>query len=270
MIEVLKQQIKDHTGSVTEKYNLLRELLQLLILKKIDEAGYFQKIAFVGGTALRIIYDLKRFSEDLDFSLITAIDFNFTSFIEKLVYELQHESLILEYKIKTTPAVCGAQLKFKNILFNTQLSNHTDAVMMIKIEIDCRPPEGFQTELSLITKRDMISINHFDLPSLFAGKLHAILHRKYTKGRDYYDFLWYQGRHVTPNLIMLNHALLQTGEMTQDMNNETLKRLLTARFEETDYAIVKKDIEVFLKDPNELRFFTKECFLNSLQKLNWQ
>jgi len=79
------------------------------------------------------------------------------------------------------------------VLYETHLSPHKDEVIMIKLEIDCRPPIGYKTQLSLLSKGDMIAINHFDLPSLFAGKLHAILQRKYTKGRDYYDFLWYQG-----------------------------------------------------------------------------
>lgn len=270
MITTLKQQIDNHSGSETEKYNHLRELLQLLILKKIDESGYFQKIAFVGGTALRIVYDLKRFSEDLDFSLTNSVNFNFQSFIEKLAQELQYESLVIEYKTKTTPAVCSAQLKFKNILFETNLSTHKDAIIMIKIEIDCNPPEGYITELSLITKGDLINIHHFDLPSLFAGKLHALLHRKYTKGRDYYDFLWYCGRNVKPNLSMLHHALAQTGEITQNIDYSVLKKLLATYFEKADYEVVKKDLEMFLTDPKELRLLTKDTFLNALQKLHWE
>ena len=267
MIEVLKQKIENYPGSVNDKYNALREFLQLLILKKIDEAGYFQHIAFVGGTALRILYDLKRFSEDLDFSLIKTPFFDFNKFVAKLLYELQHESLCVDHKQKTSAAVCSLQLKFKNILYETHLSPHKDEVIMINLEIDCRPPIGYKTQLSLLSKGDMIAINHFDLPSLFAGKLHAILQRKYTKGRDYYDFLWYQGRKIKPNLEMLNAALEQTLGKNPALDEDTLKAMLTKRFSETDYAVVKKDVEVFLQDPNELRFFTKELFIQSIEQL---
>lgn len=264
MIDVLKQKIEGYPGNVNDKYNALREFLQLQILKKIDEAGYFQHIAFVGGTALRILYDLKRFSEDLGFSLINAVSFDFDKFVTKLLYELRHESLCVDYKQKNSGAVCSLQLKFKNILFETHLSPHKDEVIMIKIEINCRPPHGYKTELSLLSKGEMIAINHFDLPSLFAGKLHAILQRKYTKGRDYYDFLWYQGQKIKPNLEMLNEALEQTIGKNPILDTDTLKVMLKQRFSETDYAVVKKDIEVFLHDQKELRFFTKEIFIQSL------
>lgn len=265
MIEALKQKIAAYDGTVNDKYNYLRELLQLTILKKIDTAGYFQKIAFVGGTALRILFDLNRFSEALDFSLIDPINFDFTKFVDKLMYELKLDSLVVEQKTKLNRAVCSIQLKFKNILFDTGLSPHKDAVIMIKLEIDCNPPAGYNTELSLIQKGDMIAVNHFDLPSLFAGKLHAILQRKYTKGRDYYDFLWYQGRGIKPNLTLLNNALTQTMGSNQNIDNRSLEELLRKRFNETDYTVVKRDLEAFLSDPQELRFFTKEMFLSTLK-----
>ncbi|MCX7115065.1 MAG: nucleotidyl transferase AbiEii/AbiGii toxin family protein [Gammaproteobacteria bacterium] len=263
MIDVLKQQVKEYKGNHNDKYNFLREQLQILILKKIDEAGYFKNIAFVGGTALRILYDLKRFSEDLDFSLINATTFDFTQFIEKLRYELHLESLVIEHKSKMRDAVCMAQLKFKDLLFETQLSPHKDEVIMIKLEVDCRPPAGYKTELTLVNKGDLVAINHFDLPSLFAGKLHAILQRKYTKGRDYYDFLWYMARKIKPNFLMLNQALEQTMGVNPNLDEHTLIHVLEKRFDETNYALVRKDVEVFLSDPKEIRFFTKEIFMLS-------
>lgn len=265
MIEVLKQKVEQYSGNSQNKYNYLRELLQLLILKIIDETNYFQKIAFVGGTALRILYDLERFSEDLDFSLINPENFNFKALISALSHELKKQSLDVATKSKTKEAVCYAQIKFNNLLHDFGLSAHKNEVIMVKIEVDCKPPPGYQTELSVISKEYMIAIHHFDLPSLFAGKLHAILQRKYTKGRDYYDYLWFQGQKIKPNLTLLNNALTQTAgkhfELVQKSLNESLKK----RFMDTDFSAVKKDIEPFLRDSSELRLFTREIFLQTLK-----
>lgn len=264
MIDLLKQKLAVYPGSRNDKYNYLRELFQLLILKKLDESGYFQQIAFVGGTALRILYDIHRFSEDLDFSLISHKKFDFIKLIDKLKFEFKHESVGVDVKVKTSAAVCFALFKFKDVLFKTGLSSHKDQVIMIKLDVDLKPPAGYHTQLSVISKEYLIAINHFDLPSLFAGKLHAILQRKYTKGRDYYDYLWYQGRGIKPNMTMLNHALEQTMGNNPRLTENDLQLLLKKRFDETNFDKVKADIEPFLQDSRELRLYIKEVFLQTL------
>lgn len=265
MIDLLKQKLDSFPGNQNDKYNYLREFFQLLILKKLDEAGYFQHIAFVGGTALRILYSLHRFSEDLDFSLISKKQFDFATLISKLKLELERESISVDIKTKISDAVCFALFKFKDVLFKTGLSSHKDQVIMIKLEVDMRPPAGFHTELSMISKEYLIAINHFDKPSLYAGKLHALLQRKYTKGRDYYDYLWYVGQAIQPNLPMLNHALEQTMGKNPHLNLDELQTQLKKRFNETDFNLVKKDIEPFLQDSHELRLFSKDIFLQTLK-----
>jgi predicted nucleotidyltransferase component of viral defense system len=199
MYELLKTKLAEYGSDRAQKYNYLREYLQLLILKILDEKGYFRHIAFVGGTALRILYDLNRFSEDLDFCLIDKAHFDFKAMIHVLVKELQQQNFQVEFTAKDNKTVASGFIKFNQLLLSLGVSPHLNQKLSIKIEIDCNPPTGFKTEFTMINKEFLIGIQHYDLPSLFAGKLHAILCRAYTKGRDYYDLIWFLGRKIDPN-----------------------------------------------------------------------
>ena len=76
--------------------------------------------------------------------------------------------------------------------------------------MDTNPPKGGRTAETPLNKTYIFSVRHFDLPSMLATKLHACFYRKYTKGRDFYDLVWYLGRKVFPNLELLNNAIQQT------------------------------------------------------------
>lgn len=261
MIEVIQQKLQSLT-SAEEKYNQLREFLQLLILKIVDENGYFRNLAFVGGTALRIIYNLKRFSEDLDFCLIDHDHYQFSTMMHELEHQLRLYHLDAEIRFKDHKNVASAFIKFNNILHLLGLTQHTDKKLLIKFEVDQHTSQGYQTELSVINQDFLIGINHFDLPSLFAGKLHAVLCRKYTKGRDYYDLIWYISQKVQPNFVLLNNAVLQTEHQDWHINKDMLSHLLKERFQITDFSKVRADVAPFLMDPKEVRFFEKKYFLS--------
>ncbi|MBT7087575.1 nucleotidyl transferase AbiEii/AbiGii toxin family protein, partial [bacterium] len=139
MKEVLQDKISKYKTN-SEKYNYLREYLQLLILKIIEEKGYFQNIAFVGGTAVRILYDLPRFSEDLDFSSIKKL--NFKDFLTNIKKELELYGFEIEITFKETKTVKNSFIKFKNILQELNITNQIDQKLSIKIEIDSNPPKG--------------------------------------------------------------------------------------------------------------------------------
>lgn len=250
-----------------EKYNHLREYLQWLLLKKIDEKGYFKNIAFLGGTALRILYDLRRFSEDLDFSLINNDQYNFENIISDLKKSLELENLEIYTNSKSNKAVGCAFIRFENILHQLGLTQHKDQKLMIKLEVDQNPPTGFQTQLSLINKVFLLSINHYDLPSLFAGKLHAVLYRKYTKGRDIYDLIWYITKGISPNYNLLNQAALQTDHVNPQFTPNKLINSLKDKINSFDYKSIKEDIRPFLEDQNEIRFFEKSVLFNLVEQI---
>ncbi len=151
MLEVLEKELRNFK-TYEEKFNHLRELLQILILKIFQQAGFFKNLAFVGGTALRLLFDLKRFSEDLDFSLIRKKGYNLKDIVNILKRRLNEYNLNPEIKAKSRKAICVLEVKFKKILFDLKLSNLPEQKVFIKIEIDTNPPSGYNTEVSLINK----------------------------------------------------------------------------------------------------------------------
>lgn len=266
MIDILQDKIKSLTTN-EEKFNCLREYLQLIILREIDKLGYFRNIAFVGGTALRILYDLKRFSEDLDFCLIQPLEYEFSTLMEKLEKQLNLLGINVGIHYKTRKSVACAFIKFNQLLRKLKLSNHEDRKLMVKFEIDQKPPQGYHNEFSIVNSEFFIGINHYDLASLFSGKLHAILCRKYTKGRDYYDFLWYCAKSIKPNLVLLENSLQQTGHHNGALTYTQLKELLMEKCESTNFTEIASDVSPFLEDQTELRLFQKEYFLTSIEKI---
>ena len=261
MIEVIQQKLQLLT-SAEEKYNQLREFLQHLILKIVDENGYFRNLAFVGGTALRILYGLKRFSEDCDFCLVDHSHYDFSTIMHTLERHLQLYHFDVEIRFKDHKNVASAFIKFDNILYLLGLTQHIDKKLLIKFEVDQHTPKGYQTELSVINQDFLIGINHFDLPSLFAGKLHAVLCRKYAKGRDYYDLIWYISQKIQPNFVLLNNAVQQTEHQDWHIDKDKLSCLLKERMERADFSKIRADVTPFLMDSKEARFFEKKYFLS--------
>lgn len=265
MIEVIQQKLNP-LSSAEEKYNKLREFLQLLILKIIDENGYFKNLAFVGGTALKVIYDLKRFSEDLDFCLIEHENYHFSTMMKELERHLRLYGLDVDIRYKDHKTVASAFVKFNNILHLFGLTQHLSEKVLIKFEVDQNTPKGFQAELSIVNQDFLIAINHFDLPSLYAGKLHAVLCRKYTKGRDYYDLIWYISQKIQPNLLLLNNAMQQTEHQDYHLDQEKLDSMLKERIQNADFAKIRADIAPFLIDPKEIRFFEEKYLMSLVSK----
>ena len=251
MIEYLKQQIaSESTGE--KKVNRLREVLQLFCLKMFHDKGYYSKMVFVGGTALRVIYDTRRFSEDLDFSVTEVKGYDFSEMISALTREFKLVGLEMASKPKTVKTVHSSMLKFPGLLKEMGLSALASQILSIKIDVDSNPPKGGRVESTLINKLYTFTIAHYDLSSLYATKLHACLFRTYTKGRDFYDLVWYLGKKIIPNYALLNNAITQTQGTHPDLGPANIKDYLLKNLETVDFAAIKKDVERFLEDKNEL------------------
>lgn len=264
MLDVLKKQFND-TMTNELKISHLREFLQVLILKIMYDRGYFKNLTFTGGTALRLLFDLQRFSEDLDFSLTKKQSYNFSDFISGIEFQLQKHNLNMEIKRQGIKTVQSAMIKFKDILFPLGLSNFKSQNLSVKIEIDTNPPQEWNTQISLISRTYVFTITHFDLPSLYATKLHACFFRKYTKGRDFYDFLWYLGKNIQPNYRLLNNAILQTEKENLEVSPENFKKFLLESIKKIDFKKAKKDVERFLVDKQELRLFDRKLIQNIVE-----
>ena len=257
MIEALKQELAGGV-SVEDKTNRAREFLQLLALKSLSDQDAFSHIAFIGGTALRIVFGLRRFSEDLDFSVVSTAGYDFGGLCGglKKVFRLNGLNAVLERDREKT--VNSAFLTFPGLPHALGLSGHKQEKLSVKLEIDTNPPGGWKTQTTVLNKTYLFGVAHYDLPSMFAGKLHACFYRRYTKGRDIYDLFWYLGRKVQPNFEMLNNAVAQSQGRAPGVNAGNLREFMLERAANIDLVAAKKDIERFLEDKSELRLFTQD------------
>jgi len=270
--------------TINDNKSILREIIQSIVLVGLSRSDFFKKASFYGGTALRIFYDLNRYSEDLDFTL-NNVDENFTiaPFIESIKNVASSYGLELEISIKqkqiSTPvesafAKINTYQTFINLKINSELTKllHKDEAIKVKFEIDCEPALGFTTENKWIDIPEFASVIVLDEASLFAGKLHAILCRNYkntVKGRDYYDFLFYVKRGISPNLQYLRNKLINTGKINEQdvFNIEVLKEMLVERFEQVDFEQVKNDAERFIIKNEDLSYYCKDLFVQMAKKI---
>jgi predicted nucleotidyltransferase component of viral defense system len=261
MLDLIRNFISEASTRET-KIDITREFLQLLILKILFDRGYFKNLAFVGGTALRFLYRLRRFSEDLDFSLYNKSGYQFDNILKGITYDLEKSGLAVDLKEQLESPVQSAMFRFKDILFNLGLSNYKTEKLAIKFEVDANPSEGWKTATSLITRHFVFTVTHFDLPSLYALKLHACFYRKYTKGRDFYDLLWYLGRKEMPNFKLLNNAIEQTEHKKSSINQTNFREFLREKLAGIDFAKARRDVARFIEDKNELKLIDKSSILN--------
>jgi predicted nucleotidyltransferase component of viral defense system len=254
---------------VDDNLNLVREYIQAYFLYVIYRKKYYQDMVFTGGTALRFVYRIRRFSEDIDFSLsarVKQIDFNLM--MHDIAQEFNQAGYIVEIKAKAHLTVNSALLKFPGIMFETGLSPLKDEKFLIKVEIDSHPPAGGIEAHTMVSAPFMFYMLHYDLKSLFAGKVHALLCRQYTKGRDWYDLMWYLSKFkdIEPNYIMLNNAMAQTSKNPTLIDQGNWKAEIKRVLEALDWAKVKNDVKRFLEDPVELELLTPETITNLLAK----
>lgn len=246
------------------KLNIMREYLQVYILRIMYEHGVFRTTAFMGGTALRFLYQLPRFSEDLDFSAVQESSSNFVGLMKKIKEEL----LLAGYDISITyneeKTVQFAFVKFNALMYEAGISAIKGQKFSIKIEIDTNPPRGAVLKTNIANKYFPISFLSYDVPSLFAGKLHALLNRKYTKGRDFFDVGWYlsKWKELSPNITLLQNALKQTGWKKDLPSRDSWRNFLYDVVKAADWERVKHDVEKFLENPSDLNIFSKRNVLN--------
>lgn len=266
MIEIFKELLTPNMR-VEDKLNRVRELLQIIALKILYDKNSLDRLAFVGGTALRILFDLRRFSEDLDFSLREKEGYDFPKMMGELEAGFNLYGLKADIKVKDSKTVHCAHLKFSKILKELGLSPLADQKMTIKLDVDTNPPKGAEVKKTMVNKTYMFYVVHHDLSSLFAGKLHACFYRKFVKGRDFYDFIWYLGKKIKPNYGLLNNAIEQTQGSLPKLDEHTIKDFLIQNIERIDLEQAARDVERFLEDKNELKLFDKDLLKNSIEQL---
>ncbi len=249
-----------------QKLNVLREYLQSCVLRSFHESEAFTGLSFVGGTALRFLYNLPRFSEDLDFSLETATGYEPMRWLEKAKRDLVAAGFDVALHWNARKTVHVAWIRFARLHKAAGLSGMADQKISIKLEVDTRPPAGAITATDIVSRHNrMMALRHHDLSSLMAGKVHALLVRAYPKGRDWYDTLWYRARRppVGPNLVLLQNALDQS-EGAGKYDARHWREAVRQRLECLDAKVLREDIAPFLEHPEEARWLDTAHLLSVL------
>ncbi|MHC4873903.1 MAG: nucleotidyl transferase AbiEii/AbiGii toxin family protein [Planctomycetota bacterium] len=260
MKEYLKQLIEKQTDPLLQK-SIVREYLQARVLQTLQDNGVFLNWAFLGGTALRFLYNIPRYSEDLDFSLVNPEEeCNFEKVLKKIKSAFEAENYAVNIKVSSPKTVMSAFIKFPGLLYELGITPHRDESLSIKFEIDTNPPEGGGTATTIVRRFVTVNVTHYDKPSLLAGKLHAVLSRAYTKGRDLYDLVWYlsDNNWPMPNFKLLNAALKQSTPEAESIDDKNIKVILTERMNQLDWKRAKEDLMPFIERQQELELVTKE------------
>lgn len=261
----------------------VREVVQNLALYGLSNTGFRDRAVFYGGTALRLFHGLDRFSEDLDFSLRSPDpDFEFDEYLPDLENTLSSFGIRMEAKVR--------QKNVKSTIRSAFLKGNTKELVLemcpddvpkgilgtditkIKFEVDIDPPPYARFERMSSAVPFLYTVDLYDLPSLFAGKLHAVLCRKWrnrVKGRDLYDFLFYMARDIPVNMEHLEARLRQTGCIGPDcvFDRPCLLGMLEDRLAAIDYAEAKKDVIRFVNRPDSLNGWNGESFVNISKKI---
>jgi hypothetical protein len=247
--------------------NAAREYLQARLLGTLQRLGAMIPLAFHGGTALRFLYGIDRYSEDLDFALEREPErFNLRSYLRAIRAELELEGYRVELKVSDQKAVHSAFIRFPGLPFELGLSAQRSEVLAVKIEVDTHPPAGAGLATTVVRRFVVLQLQHHDRGTLLAGKLHAILQRPYLKGRDIYDLLWYLSdpEWPPPNLDYLNTALQQTGWQGGTLSEPNWRQAVRLRVEAVSWEQAIADVRPFLEpgsDPGLLTLANLERVL---------
>ena len=266
-------------GNAVEQENALQELMQHYILASLSRAGLFAEAMFHGGTCLRVVYGINRFSQDLDFLLKKPNPhFVWQSYLARVQRDCAQEGIDFEIQDKSDvdEAMCRAFVKTDSIgkvmTLGLPYGRQAQRKIRVKLEIDTNPPAGSHFETSYLSFPTTAPITVQSLASGFATKSHALLCRTYTKGRDWYDLVWYVGRRIEPNLELLANALLQQGPWKNEKQEITVTWLLNAlrdKIGTIDWRVARSDVQRFLptKEQEGLQVWSENFFLHQVARL---
>lgn len=285
MSAAIEQMLKSYSvEKIYDRKNAMKEIMQEIVLCGLSRAGFFKKAAFYGGTALRIFYGLDRFSEDLDFSLESEdLDFDLVSYFPVLEKEVKAFGLNVEIREKEKTkestirsAFLKGNTKEHLLLFYADEkvagSVAKNEAIKIKFEVDINPPAFATFEHKYRLLPVPYEVRLYDMPSLFAGKIHAVICRAWQsriKGRDLYDYVFYLSRGAAVNQRHLRERLIDSGYISQgaDCSMTEIKRMLSERFDSIDFVQGKQDVEPFIHDSSVMDVWSSEFFKQITENL---
>lgn len=268
-----------------EILSALREIMQEITLAGLSRTNFFEKAAFYGGTALRVFYGLDRFSEDLDFSLFKSNpDFSLEPYFSAILEEFEAIGMIVSIKEKKKTkqstidsAFLKSETVWKELILEDiikQTGVKSNKTIKIKIEVDREPPLGFETEEKLLIRPFSFYVKCFSRPSLFAGKMHALLYRKWknrVKGRDWYDLEWYIKKGIPLDVSHFLHRAKDTGDWQEDtITSAQIIELLKKKIDSVSFSGIKDDVVRFIKDDEVLDIWSPSYFKDLIEKLKFE
>jgi len=267
----MKEHIKQLIAAAPDKWrarNLVREYCQARILQFLQEEAAFRSWIFHGGTALRFLHLLPRYSEGLDFALSgPAARLDFAGIVAGVRAAFEAEAYRARADINDARPGKSAFIGFPGLLHELGLSSRPAETLSVNIELDTRPPAGGKKETSVFRRFVLLNVLHYDKASFLSGKLHAILARPYVKGRDLFDLFWYLSDRLwpEPNMLFLNSALKQTKWKGPEMTASNWTSLVAGRIDEVDWKRAVEDVRPFIERPSDLELMTKETVLKLLK-----
>lgn len=283
---MIKEWIAEYNPQNEEEIrSALREIMQEITLAGLSRTDFFENAAFYGGTALRIFYGLDRYSEDLDFSLLkSASNFSIEPYFKAILDEFRSLGLTVslrEKKKTKQTAIDSAFLKAETIWQEIVLEDiikeigvRSNKTLKIKIEVDRQPPLDFKTEEKLLVRPFSFYVKCFTKPSLFAGKMHALLFRKWktrVKGRDWYDLEWYIKKGIP---LDVNHFLTRAKDtndwQANNISNEQIIGLLEAKINSVSFSSIKDDVIRFIPNDDVLNIWSPEYFKDLIEKIKFE
>jgi predicted nucleotidyltransferase component of viral defense system len=285
MNEAIRQMLAAYEiRSLDDSLRALREVMQEIALLGLWRSKFFEKAAFYGGTAFRMLYGLDRFSEDLDFSLLEKNEaLELADYGGALKRELAAFGFTVEIENRLKLPGAAIQSAFLKADTRTQMISveferglvrkvPRNQVLKIKLEVDIDPPLGFSTETRYLLRPVPFAVRTFSLPDLFAGKMHAVLCREWKsrfKGRDWYDFVWFAANHPDLRLFHLEQRMRQTQHWTgpASLTEAEFRGLLARRIDSMNVDQILREVEPFIKDPASLAVWSKEFFLDVASRI---
>ena len=276
MNEIIAERLAEYNvQTAEEELNAIKEITQEVILYALSKTSFFSRAHFCGGTALRIIHGLNRFSEDLDFTTnVVEADFQFNDYMDEVLLTLKQYGLDMKVKkSKDDSFVKARELKEDSAKWTLSFpSNKKLKKVLIKLEIDTNPPLGAVQSKANLDFPLLHQVKIGSMETLFSGKIHALLCRRFMKGRDWYDLLWYIKKKSNINYELLENALLQMGpyqEKKLKVDRNFVIRELSSKIRDLDWREVRSDVERFLR-PEELetlKIWDEDLFLEKVQKI---
>jgi predicted nucleotidyltransferase component of viral defense system len=264
----------------------LREIMQEIALLGLWRSKFFEKAAFYGGTAMRVLYGLDRFSEDLAFSLLKPMrQFDISKYLAALQKELEAFGFDVRVEQKNKAVRSAVQSAFlKANTLNQLLVIETaeqilrevprGQVLKIKLEVDTDPPPGFSTQTKYLLQPIPFAVRVYALPDLFAGKMHAVLCRRWktrVKGRDWYDLVWYVANHPDLHLAHLEQRMRQSGHWQEEkaLSAESIETLIQNAIDRLDVDQARREVEPFVSNPDSLEIWSRDFFRDVASRIQY-